>query len=272
MRADELYKFSDGTLKKVQDELHHRIHDFCLEYNTEMPRRKWTAIDRKRSELMVELIDKQMRQIRSFGILKDCRHGPTDAMHNPSQPLKVLNRWQSVPAFDYCELSIIEFASLSNVGAVKRLDQIATMELEDTCNACLDYQKLLADIQSKNLSTKDKKAELENNKLGPSQVAELDGKIMNGVGEMMRSHNKIIKIEEAQNGFIQDDTLLQLQVTNTMSRIELYLMLERTLNMLLWFLLNRVRLNEYFALPSVLLVQRMRTYISADFCYYYDKR
>ncbi|GKA97596.1 hypothetical protein Tco_0825490 [Tanacetum coccineum] len=34
MRDDELYKFSDGTLKKVRDELHHRVRDFCLEYNT----------------------------------------------------------------------------------------------------------------------------------------------------------------------------------------------------------------------------------------------
>nr|GEW33315.1 hypothetical protein [Tanacetum cinerariifolium] len=32
MRADALYKFSDETLKKVQDELHHRIRDFCLKY------------------------------------------------------------------------------------------------------------------------------------------------------------------------------------------------------------------------------------------------
>ncbi|GJR36730.1 hypothetical protein Tco_1212414 [Tanacetum coccineum] len=40
MRADELYKFSDGTLKKVRDELHHRIRDFRLEYNKEMRRRK----------------------------------------------------------------------------------------------------------------------------------------------------------------------------------------------------------------------------------------
>ncbi|GJY40090.1 hypothetical protein Tco_0427360 [Tanacetum coccineum] len=64
MRADELYKFSDGTLKKVQDELHHRILDFCLGYNNAMSRRKWTAIDKKRSELMVELIDKQMRERR----------------------------------------------------------------------------------------------------------------------------------------------------------------------------------------------------------------
>ncbi|GKA10997.1 hypothetical protein Tco_0690430 [Tanacetum coccineum] len=64
MRADELYKFSDGTLKKVQDELHHRILYFSLGYNDEMSRRKWTDIDKKRSELMVELIDKQMRERR----------------------------------------------------------------------------------------------------------------------------------------------------------------------------------------------------------------
>ncbi|GJY72507.1 hypothetical protein Tco_0476210 [Tanacetum coccineum] len=58
MRADELYKFSDRTLKTVRDELHHIILDFCLGYNEEMSRRKWTAIDNRRSELMVELIDK----------------------------------------------------------------------------------------------------------------------------------------------------------------------------------------------------------------------
>ncbi|GJU81629.1 hypothetical protein Tco_1283994 [Tanacetum coccineum] len=58
MRADELYKFSDETLKKVQDELHHRILDFRLRYNKEMSRRKWTAIDKRRLELMVKLIDK----------------------------------------------------------------------------------------------------------------------------------------------------------------------------------------------------------------------
>ncbi|GJV96416.1 hypothetical protein Tco_1547993 [Tanacetum coccineum] len=72
MRADELYMFSDGKLKKVWDELHHRVRNFCLEYNKEMRRRKWTVIDRKRSKLMVELIDKQMRErriIRNLEIL-----------------------------------------------------------------------------------------------------------------------------------------------------------------------------------------------------------
>ncbi|GJW04660.1 hypothetical protein Tco_1563516 [Tanacetum coccineum] len=64
IRADELYKFSDGTLKKVRDELHHRVLDFEMGYNMEMSRRKWTATDKKRLELMVELIDNQMRERR----------------------------------------------------------------------------------------------------------------------------------------------------------------------------------------------------------------
>ncbi|GKB34043.1 hypothetical protein Tco_0878985 [Tanacetum coccineum] len=64
MRADELYKFSDGTLKTVHDELHHRILDFCLGYNKEMSRIKWTVTDKRWLELMVELIDKQMQERR----------------------------------------------------------------------------------------------------------------------------------------------------------------------------------------------------------------
>ncbi|GJU66893.1 hypothetical protein Tco_1253152 [Tanacetum coccineum] len=49
LRADEMYKFSDGTLKSVRDEIHHRVLEFRLDYNKEMPKRKWTAIDRRRS-------------------------------------------------------------------------------------------------------------------------------------------------------------------------------------------------------------------------------
>ncbi|GJU89744.1 hypothetical protein Tco_1302167 [Tanacetum coccineum] len=62
LRVDELYKFSDGTLKSVRDEIHHRVLDFCQDYNPEMPKRKWMAVDRKRSGLMIELIDKQLRE------------------------------------------------------------------------------------------------------------------------------------------------------------------------------------------------------------------
>ncbi|GKB59628.1 hypothetical protein Tco_0915814 [Tanacetum coccineum] len=44
-QADELYKFSDGTLKSVRDEIHYRVLDFHLDYNTKMPKRKWMAVD-----------------------------------------------------------------------------------------------------------------------------------------------------------------------------------------------------------------------------------
>ncbi|GKD55840.1 hypothetical protein Tco_1289227 [Tanacetum coccineum] len=64
MRADELYKFLDGTLKTFRDELHYRILDFHLGYSKEMSRRNWTVIDKMRSEFMVELIDKQMHERR----------------------------------------------------------------------------------------------------------------------------------------------------------------------------------------------------------------
>ncbi|GKC17968.1 hypothetical protein Tco_1014750, partial [Tanacetum coccineum] len=40
LRADELYKFSESTLKSVRNEIHYRVHDFRLDYNTEMPKRK----------------------------------------------------------------------------------------------------------------------------------------------------------------------------------------------------------------------------------------
>ncbi|GJY59492.1 hypothetical protein Tco_0459384 [Tanacetum coccineum] len=64
MRADELYKFSNGTLKLVRDELHHRILNFFLGFNKEMSSRKWSATDKRRPKLMVELIDKEMRERR----------------------------------------------------------------------------------------------------------------------------------------------------------------------------------------------------------------
>ncbi|GKA81096.1 hypothetical protein Tco_0787788 [Tanacetum coccineum] len=65
-----MYKFRKGPLKKVQDELHQRILDFRLGYNKGMSRRKWTAIDKRRSDFMVELIYKQMREIWDIRILK----------------------------------------------------------------------------------------------------------------------------------------------------------------------------------------------------------
>ncbi|GJZ20121.1 hypothetical protein Tco_0556711 [Tanacetum coccineum] len=62
-RADrQLYKFKEGDFI----DLHlNNIKDMLLlvvqhKYNDDMPRRKWMAVDKRRSGLMVELIDKQM--------------------------------------------------------------------------------------------------------------------------------------------------------------------------------------------------------------------
>ncbi|GJY71230.1 hypothetical protein Tco_0474933 [Tanacetum coccineum] len=117
MQIDELYKFLDRTLKLVCDELHHRILNFRLGYNKEISRRKWSATDKRRSELMAKLIDKQMRerqiirnlerlvgarnQVNTYAIrntkllsgIEDSHHGPSDAMRNPSQPLKVVKEF-----------------------------------------------------------------------------------------------------------------------------------------------------------------------------------
>ncbi|GJY42357.1 hypothetical protein Tco_0429627 [Tanacetum coccineum] len=70
IQADELYKFLNGTLKKVQDEIHHRVLDFRLGYNDEIERTKWIAIDRKRPQLMIELIEKQTRERRIIRYLE----------------------------------------------------------------------------------------------------------------------------------------------------------------------------------------------------------
>ncbi|GJT59416.1 hypothetical protein Tco_1002949 [Tanacetum coccineum] len=64
MRADALYKFSDGTLKSVQDPLHHRLLNFRLGYNKGMARRKWTDTDQRRLGIMAKLIDEKMLERR----------------------------------------------------------------------------------------------------------------------------------------------------------------------------------------------------------------
>ncbi|GJU21825.1 hypothetical protein Tco_1155167 [Tanacetum coccineum] len=72
MRANKLYKFSDGTLKSVHETLHYRLLNFKLGYNKDMPRRKWTNKDQNRTNIMVQLIDKQMlerRIMRSLEVL-----------------------------------------------------------------------------------------------------------------------------------------------------------------------------------------------------------
>ncbi|GJR10377.1 hypothetical protein Tco_0793029 [Tanacetum coccineum] len=58
MRADELHKFSDGTLKLVHDNLGLMLHNFVLGYNNQgMPNRDWSVKDQKRTTSMLKMID-----------------------------------------------------------------------------------------------------------------------------------------------------------------------------------------------------------------------
>ncbi|GKC98944.1 hypothetical protein Tco_1169219, partial [Tanacetum coccineum] len=60
MKADELYKFRDGTLKKVCDKLDYMLHNFELGYNKGMPKRPWIDKDKKQTTSMLEKIEKTL--------------------------------------------------------------------------------------------------------------------------------------------------------------------------------------------------------------------
>ncbi|GJR17142.1 hypothetical protein Tco_0965669 [Tanacetum coccineum] len=63
MRADELYKFGDGTLKKVHDKPDFMLHNFVLGYHDGMPKRAWTDKDQdylRKEELRFCLEDEEM--------------------------------------------------------------------------------------------------------------------------------------------------------------------------------------------------------------------
>ncbi|GJW40586.1 hypothetical protein Tco_0066431 [Tanacetum coccineum] len=64
MRADELYKFSDRMLKYVREILRYRLLNFKLGYNKDMPKIKWTENDQNQTDIMVNLIDKQLLERR----------------------------------------------------------------------------------------------------------------------------------------------------------------------------------------------------------------
>ncbi|GJS26985.1 hypothetical protein Tco_0487605 [Tanacetum coccineum] len=60
IRADEVYKFRDGTLKKAHDRLDYMLHNFELGYNEGMPKRTWAGKDQKRTASMLEKIEKTL--------------------------------------------------------------------------------------------------------------------------------------------------------------------------------------------------------------------
>ncbi|GJV71306.1 hypothetical protein Tco_1491301 [Tanacetum coccineum] len=141
LRADELYKFSDGTLKSVRDKIHHRVLDFLLDYNTEKPKRKWTAVDRKRLGLMIELIDKQLREreiIRNLERLVGARELEMD------YKLMTCTR-QSVKAKELQERCIIKAFKLSYQEKYEHVGPEVTRSQEGNRSQDDDYRLCLVD-------------------------------------------------------------------------------------------------------------------------------
>ncbi|GJR48825.1 hypothetical protein Tco_1316928 [Tanacetum coccineum] len=80
IRADELYQFSDCTLKSVCDILHDMLNNFVLGYNHAMPKRAWTNKDQQRSDEMLKLIDNMLLERRIMRSLKCYVGGRTNEM------------------------------------------------------------------------------------------------------------------------------------------------------------------------------------------------
>ncbi|GJU49710.1 hypothetical protein Tco_1219265 [Tanacetum coccineum] len=60
MCSHELYKFNDDTLISVRDKLNDMANNLKMGYNSVMPRRRWSNLDKKRSRIMVKDIDCQL--------------------------------------------------------------------------------------------------------------------------------------------------------------------------------------------------------------------
>ncbi|GJY34366.1 hypothetical protein Tco_0418835 [Tanacetum coccineum] len=71
MRIDEVHKFSDGTLMRIQDKLNFMVKDFRLfKFNKGMETRKWTEDDKRKSEDFIEVIEKRLKIRRIFQSLE----------------------------------------------------------------------------------------------------------------------------------------------------------------------------------------------------------
>ncbi|GKD52722.1 hypothetical protein Tco_1281698 [Tanacetum coccineum] len=58
---DELYNFSDGTLTSVRTVLHDIASNRRMYY---LPKKRWTSLDKKRSRVMIKVIDQQLLERR----------------------------------------------------------------------------------------------------------------------------------------------------------------------------------------------------------------
>nr|GEY10345.1 hypothetical protein [Tanacetum cinerariifolium] len=61
MRSDELYNFSNGTLTRLQTSLEDINKNIHMEY---LPKRRWSTLEKKRADIMIKAINKQLKEKR----------------------------------------------------------------------------------------------------------------------------------------------------------------------------------------------------------------
>nr|GEY69235.1 hypothetical protein [Tanacetum cinerariifolium] len=61
MRSDELYKFSDGTLRRLGTSLGDITKNIRMEY---LPKSRWSTLEKKRANIMIKAIDNQLKERR----------------------------------------------------------------------------------------------------------------------------------------------------------------------------------------------------------------
>ncbi|GJW40404.1 hypothetical protein Tco_0066249 [Tanacetum coccineum] len=78
MRSDELYTFNDRTLTGLRTSLDEITKNIRMEY---LPQRRWSTLKKKRANIMIKVIDKELKERRMMMSLKkfvDERHYGTD--------------------------------------------------------------------------------------------------------------------------------------------------------------------------------------------------
>nr|GEU75621.1 hypothetical protein [Tanacetum cinerariifolium] len=67
MRSDELYKFSDRTLTRFRTSLDDITKNIQMKY---LPKRRWSTLEKKRANIMIKEIDKQLKERRMMRSLE----------------------------------------------------------------------------------------------------------------------------------------------------------------------------------------------------------
>ncbi|GKB25265.1 hypothetical protein Tco_0864666 [Tanacetum coccineum] len=67
MRSDELYKFSDRTLTGLRTSLDNITKNIRIEH---LPQRRWSTLEKKKANIMIKAIDKQLKERRMMRSLE----------------------------------------------------------------------------------------------------------------------------------------------------------------------------------------------------------